>query len=83
MPMSNESIPAALAPSGTLRASINIGNPILAGLDEGTGAPRGVSVDIARELARRLATPLECVVVDAAKKSVETVASGRDRKSVV
>lgn len=77
MPMSNESIPAALAPSGTLRASINIGNPILAGLDEGTGAPRGVSVDIARELARRLATPLECVVVDAAKKSVETVASGR------
>jgi polar amino acid transport system substrate-binding protein len=74
--MSNESILAALAPSGTLRAAINVGNPILAGLDE-TGSPRGVSVDIARELCRRLATPLECVVVDAAKKSVETVASGR------
>lgn len=75
--MSNESIIAALVPTGTLRATINVGNPILAGLDEANGAPRGVSVDIARELARRLATPLECVVVDAAKKSVETVAGGR------
>lgn len=75
--MSNESIPAALAPTGTLRAVINIGNPILAGLDQASGAPRGVSVDIARELARRLGTPLECVVVEAARKSVETVAGGR------
>lgn len=75
--MSNESILAALAPTGTLRAAINVGNPILARLDEASGAPRGVSVDIAHELARRLATPLECVVVDAAKKSVETVAGGR------
>ena len=75
--MSNESIPAALAPTGTLRAVINIGNPILAGLDQASDAPRGVSVDIARELARRLGTPLECVVVEAARKSVETVADGR------
>jgi len=75
--MSNGSILAALAPTGTLRATINVGNPILAGRDATTGAPRGVSVDIARELARRLATSLECVVVDAAKKSVETVASGQ------
>lgn len=74
--MSNESILAALAPSGTLRATINVGNPILAGLDE-TGAPRGVSVDIARELAGRLGTSLQCVVVDAAKKSVETVVGGQ------
>lgn len=74
--MSNESILAALAPTGTLRATINVGNPILAALDE-TGAPRGVSVDIARELARRLAASLQCVVVDAAKKSVETVAEGQ------
>jgi polar amino acid transport system substrate-binding protein len=75
--MSTDSVTAALAPTGTLRATINVGNPILAGLDAATGAPRGVSVDIARELAQRLAIPLECVVVDAAKKSVETVASGR------
>lgn len=75
--MSTDSVTGALAPTGTLRATINVGNPILAGLDAATGAPRGVSVDIARELAQRLAIPLECVVVDAAKKSVETVACER------
>ncbi|HEX5462497.1 MAG TPA: ABC transporter substrate-binding protein [Steroidobacteraceae bacterium] len=75
--MSDDAILPALAPTGTLRATINVGNPILAGRDATSGAPRGVSVDIAHELARRLATPLECVVVDAAKKSVETVASGQ------
>lgn len=74
--MSNESILAALAPTGTLRATINVGNPILAGIDRTSGTPYGVSVDIARELAQRLGTPLQCVVVDAAKKSVETVAGG-------
>jgi polar amino acid transport system substrate-binding protein len=74
--MSNESIRTALAPTGTLRATINVGNPILAGINRTTGGPYGVSVDIARELARRLGSPLECVVVDAAKKSVETVAGG-------
>jgi len=75
--MSTESILVSLAPAGTLRATINIGNPILAGIEKSTGAPRGVSVDIARELAQRLGAPLECVVVEAAAKSVETVASGR------
>jgi polar amino acid transport system substrate-binding protein len=75
--MSNDSIRAALAPTGPLRATINVGNPILAGLNRTTGAPWGVSVDIARELARRLGTSLECVVVEAAAKSVETVAGGR------
>ena len=75
--MSNASILAALAPTGKLRATINVGNPILAAIDAATAAPYGVSVDIARELAQRLGAPLECVVVEAAKKSVETVASGR------
>ena len=40
----------ALAPSGTLRAAINFGNPILANKNAQTGEPYGVSVDIAREL---------------------------------
>lgn len=75
--MSTESILASLAPGGTLRATINVGNPLLAAIEKTTGAPRGVSVDIARELARRLGTPLECVVVAAAAKSVETIASGQ------
>jgi ABC-type amino acid transport substrate-binding protein len=71
------SIPAevirAFAPTGALRASINLGNPILAGTDPATGAARGVSVDLARELAVRLGVPIELVVFDAAAKSVQAV----------
>ncbi|MGE8618117.1 MAG: ABC transporter substrate-binding protein, partial [Achromobacter spanius] len=42
---------SAFAPNGTLRASINLGNPILANTDPATGPPGGVSVDLATELA--------------------------------
>lgn len=68
--------PAMLAPGGRLRATINVGNPILASLDRATGVPRGVSIDIALELARRLGVPPELIVVDAAAKAVETVTAG-------
>ncbi len=64
---------AELAPSGTLRAAINFGNPILAAKDPATGEPRGVSVDLARELARRLGVRLELVPFAAAGKVVEGV----------
>ncbi|MFP4594206.1 ABC transporter substrate-binding protein [uncultured Ralstonia sp.] len=63
---------AALAPTGALRASINTGNPILAGLDA-QGQAIGVSVDLARTLAERLGVELQLVVVDAAGKSVDAV----------
>jgi polar amino acid transport system substrate-binding protein len=65
----------ALAPTGKLRASINVGNPILAGTDPASGQPVGVSVDLAMELARRLNLPVEFVVFDSALKSVEAVAA--------
>jgi polar amino acid transport system substrate-binding protein len=54
-----------LAPTGKLRAAINFGNPILATKDAGTGEPRGVSVDLSRELAKRLRVPVELVTYDA------------------
>jgi polar amino acid transport system substrate-binding protein len=63
-----------LTPTGRLRAAINTGNAVLARRD-GDGA-QGVSVDLANELAKRLGVPLDLVVVDAAVKSVEAVASG-------
>jgi len=63
---------AALAPSGRLRACINLGNPILANRDS-AGVVSGVSVDMATLLAERLGVPLDLVVVDAALKSVDTV----------
>ncbi|MEB0113666.1 ABC transporter substrate-binding protein [Variovorax sp. RTB1] len=63
---------AAFAPTGTLRASINLGNPILANKDA-TGAPVGVSIDLAHELARRLGVGIELVLFDKAAASVEAV----------
>jgi len=65
----------AFAPHGVLRASINLGNPILANTDATTGAPSGVSVDLAHAFAKRLGVGLELVVFDAAGKSVEAVAN--------
>ncbi|WP_432239724.1 ABC transporter substrate-binding protein [Herbaspirillum robiniae] len=65
---------SAFTPTGKLRASINLGNPILAGRDA-EGRPCGVSVDLAGELARTLEAELELVVFDAAGKSVEAVAA--------
>lgn len=68
---------AALAPTGTLRASINLGNPILAGTDPASGAPCGVSVDLAQALAARLGVPLELLVFETAARSVEAVTQER------
>jgi polar amino acid transport system substrate-binding protein len=63
-----------LAPSGALRASINLGNPVLA---QGTpDAPAGVTVDIAREVAARLGLPVEFACFDAARKSFEAMTTG-------
>lgn len=64
---------SVLAPLGTLRAAINFGNPILAIKDATTGEARGVSVDLARELGRRLGVPLELVTFAAAGKVVEAI----------
>lgn len=64
-----------LAPSGTLRAAINLGNPVLAQRDATNGELRGVSVDLAREIARRLGVPVQFVPYDAAGKVVEALQS--------
>ena len=57
-----------LAPTGELRAAINLGNPVLAQKDSATGALRGVSVDLAHELGRRLGVGVRLVTFDAAGK---------------
>lgn len=67
-------IAADLAPTGTLRASINLGNPVLA---QGTpDEPAGVTVDLAREVAARLGVPVEFRCFDAARKSFEAMTGG-------
>lgn len=65
-----------LAPRGKLRAAINFGNPVLAQKDPATGEPRGVSVDLARELGKRLGVPVELVTFDAAGKVFDALGAG-------
>jgi polar amino acid transport system substrate-binding protein len=77
-PMSND-LRKAFAPLGRLRASINLGNPILAAATnpgEPNSPVRGVSVDLARALANELGVTLEMVVVPAALQSVQNVRGG-------
>ena len=63
-----------LAPTGVLRASINLGNPVLAqGSPE---SPSGITVDLAREIADRLGLPVSFVCFDAARRSFEAMTSG-------
>ena len=62
---------AEAAPTGKLRLSINVGNPILARRNEEGAA--GVSVDLGREFARRLGVPAELLVVPTAGESVDLV----------
>jgi polar amino acid transport system substrate-binding protein len=65
-----------LAPTGKLRAAINFGNPVLAQKDQASGEPRGVSVDLARELGRRLGVPVELVTYDAAGMVFDALKTG-------
>ncbi|WP_323017335.1 ABC transporter substrate-binding protein [Castellaniella sp.] len=65
-----------LAPTGVLRAAINIGNPILANLNPATGQAQGVSIDLAQRLAGLLGLTLQQVIYDTAGKSVEGVTGG-------
>lgn len=77
--MNNSDLKAVLndlAPTGVVRAAINVGNPVLAAKAEGGGEPHGVSVDIARELGRRLGRPVRFIVFETAGLVVDALARG-------
>jgi polar amino acid transport system substrate-binding protein len=61
------------APTGRLRLSINVGNPILARRSDDGAA--GVSVDLGRAFAQRLGVEVELLVLPSAGESVEAVRS--------
>ncbi len=73
----SDTLRQAFAPTGTLRAAINLGNPILAKKNTETGEPFGVSIDLARALAQQLGVDLELVVFDTANQSVLAVREDR------
>jgi polar amino acid transport system substrate-binding protein len=68
-----DALKRTLAPTGRLRASINLGNPVLVQRNPTTGEPEGVSVSLAQAFAQHLDLPLELVVFDTAGKSVDAV----------
>jgi polar amino acid transport system substrate-binding protein len=65
-----------LAPTGRLRVAINFGNSVLAQPDPAGGPPRGVSAELARELAKRLGVDIDYVTFDAAGKVFEALKAG-------
>lgn len=71
-----EAVLGDLAPTGVVRAAINVGNPVLAGRDAAGGEPYGVSVDIAREVGRRLGKPVSFIVFETAGLVVDALARG-------
>jgi polar amino acid transport system substrate-binding protein len=70
------SVRAELAPGGTLRAGINYGNVILATRDPASGESRGVAIDLARELGRRLGVPVELIPYDGVAAMVDAATAG-------
>ena len=61
-----------VAPHGVLRVAINLGNPVLAGLDA-AGEPSGISADLSRLLATQLGVGIEWHVFKKADESVQCV----------
>jgi polar amino acid transport system substrate-binding protein len=62
-----------LALTGRLRAAINVGNTVLVQTDPSTGEPKGLTVDLAREIAARLDVPVDLIVYAAAGKVFEAI----------
>lgn len=72
--MVTSSIVSGLAPTGALRAAINLGNSVLAQGD--STAPQGVSPGLARRLAAELGVPVRFTCFQMAKHSFQAVARG-------
>jgi polar amino acid transport system substrate-binding protein len=73
---------AELTPTGKLRAGINFQNQLLTTLGP-NGEQGGVAVEFARELARRLAVPLEIIPYKSAGALADSVSSGAWEISVL
>ena len=69
-----DAVATDLAPTGTLRAAINVGNPVLAQGDPAD--PSGVTVDLARRLGEQLGLPVELTGFTAARQSFEAMRDG-------
>lgn len=76
MPEITPAVRNDLAPTGKVRAGINYGNFILATKDKATGESRGVAVDLANDLGRRLGVPVQIVAYDSVAAMGDAAPSG-------
>lgn len=67
---------SSLAPTGTLRVGINLGNPVLANVDPATQQPQGVTIDIAQEIGKRLGIPVKLIAFKSAGNTVDAIKTG-------
>jgi polar amino acid transport system substrate-binding protein len=72
----NPALLAELAPKGKLRVGLNYQNFLLVLKDAPDGTPRGVAPDLGRELAKRLALPVEFVPYKNAGSLADSVQDG-------
>jgi polar amino acid transport system substrate-binding protein len=70
----DRSLVEELAPTGNLRASLNLGNPVLARSHTAPDKPAGVSIDLARQFAKELGIGVAFLEFDTAAKSVDALA---------
>jgi polar amino acid transport system substrate-binding protein len=75
-PVSSELV-KEFAPTGRLRAAINQGNSVLAQKGP-NGEALGVTVELARELAKRLGVPVDLVIFDGAGKAFDALKTSLD-----
>jgi polar amino acid transport system substrate-binding protein len=65
-----------LAPTGTLRAALNLANFLLTSGKNAAGEPEGVAPDLARAIADRLSVPVSFVCFDRPRALADAVGSG-------
>ena len=76
-PIDDPTLIAEIAPTGKLRAVINLGNAVLARRQPDSDEPAGVSVDLARAFARLLGLEVELIPVKVAAEAVAAVTEER------
>jgi polar amino acid transport system substrate-binding protein len=64
-----------LAPTGKLRVAVNFGNPLFARKGAG-GEASGISIDLGRELGRRIGMPVEIISFDSGGQMTEGLKKG-------
>lgn len=74
--MSVQEVIRELAPEGMIRTSVNLGNPVLANRNKKTGEVEGISIDLAREIGRRLGVDIRFEIFDSAGKVFGAVSEG-------